>query len=123
MEKISRTKLIQNILNYVFNTYCDDEQIALFAKTYYDLEKKAMERKENKANAAISKPKVKTYKISQEVRDFLEPIVDAEYFKETHYKNSIYDLNPLYLAMEQLETKQYKKLIKRIKKSKKRNLI
>ena len=119
-KKLSKTKLIQTIIDYVFDRYCDDEQVALYANDYYELEKRAEERRARKNDIMISKCHDKChdkkYKISQEVRDWLEPLVDAEYFKITKYKKSLDDLNPMYSAMEQLETKQHKKLLKKIKK-------
>lgn len=104
---VSKRKLIESIINYVFKTYCDDEQIAIFAKDYYAIEKRAEERKSRK----ISKHQNKTYKITQQVRDFLEPLVDAEYFKHSEYK-CMPDAEVLYDAMEQLETRQHYKLLK-----------
>lgn len=106
---VSKRKLIESIIDYVFKTYCDDEQIAIFAKDYYAIEKRAEERKSIK----ISKCHNKTYKITQPVRDFLEPLIDAEYFKHNNYE---WAPNPevLYEAMEQLETKEYNKLSKKI---------
>ena len=106
---VSKRKLIESIINYVFKTYCDDEQIAIFAKDYYAIEKKAEERKLYK----IPKSQNKTYKITQQVRDFLEPLVDAEYFKHSEYKCML-DAEVLYDAMEQLETNQHYKLLKLI---------
>ncbi len=113
--KISKIKLIQSIIDYVFNTYCDDEQIALFAQDYYELEKRAEERKARKSDTMISKSYEKIFKITRPVRDFLEPLVDAEYFKNMNYIYNVIDNNALYLAMEQLETRQYDKLLKEIK--------
>ena len=113
-KKLSKTKLIATIINYVFNTYCDDEQVALYAKDYYELEKKAEELKKKKILKCHDKRQDKVYKITQSVRDFLEPLVDAEYFKTTHY-NHLYDESVLFDAMNQLETKQNKKLLKRMR--------
>lgn len=115
MEKrLSKTKLISTLIEYVFNTYCDDEQIALFAQDYYELEKRAEERRLRKNDIMISKCHDRIYKITQPVRDFLEPLVDAEYFKHTNF-GYIKEAVELYDAMEQLETRQHKKLLKAIK--------
>lgn len=115
-KKLSKSKLITTIIQYVFDKYCDDEQVALYASDYYELEKKAEERRTRKRELMAAKCQDKChdkkYKVSQEVRDWLEPLVDAEYFKDMNYKPSLEDLNPMYSAMEQLETKQYKKLLK-----------
>lgn len=116
-KRLSKTNLIANIINYVFNTYCDDEQVALYAQDYYELEKKAEERKKQKMSKCHDKRHDKIYKITQQVRDFLEPLVDAEYFKSTQY-NHLKDESILFDAMEQLETKQNKKLLKRIRNEK-----
>lgn len=113
-KKLGKTKLLATIIDYVFDKYCDDEQIALFAKDYYEIEKRAEERKALKKDIMISKCHDKIYKITQSVRDFLEPLVDAEYFKSTHYKH-LYDESVLHDAMDQLQTKQYKKLLNTIK--------
>jgi hypothetical protein len=124
MKKTSKTKLIKNIIDYVFNTYCDDETIAEFANTYYEFEKKAEERK-TKKNIMIEKSQYKCrgkiYKITQPVRDFLEPLVDAEYFKHSNFK-CIPDAVELYDAMEQLETRQHKKLLKQIEKKRRSDI-
>ena len=107
-KKISKKTLISNIIDYVFNTYCDDEQIAIFSQQYYEIEK----RLEGKRKLKSKDNNNKTYKITKEVRDFLEPLVDAEYFK-SKYTHNVEEV--LYYAMEQLQTKMHKKLINKIK--------
>lgn len=123
VKRLSKPKLITTILDYVFKTYCDDEQVALYIQDYYEIEKRAEERRKRKNDIKCQdKCHDKIYKITQPVRDFLEPLVDAEYFKETHYKHSKEDLNSMYSAMEQLETRQHKKLLKQIEARKKGGL-
>ena len=118
-KKLSKTKLITTIIQYVFDKYCDDEQVALYANDYYELEKKAEERRSRKKELMAAKCQDKChdkiYKITQPVRDFLEPLVDAEYFKHSKYE-FIPKAVELYDAMKQLETRQHRKLIKKIKK-------
>lgn len=114
-KKLSKTKLITTIIQYVFDKYCDDEQVALYANDYYELEKKAEERRSRKKELVAAKCHDKIYKITQPVRDFLEPLVDAEYFKHSKYE-FIPKAVELYDAMKQLETRQHRKLIKKIKK-------
>lgn len=106
-KKISRKQLINNIIDYVFNTYCDDEQIVIFSQQYYEIEKILQEKRKSKSKDNNNK----TYKITKEVRDFLEPLVDAEYFK-SKYTNNAEEV--LYNAMEQLQTKMHKELINTI---------
>ena len=117
MKKISKKHLLSNIIDYVFNTYCDDEQIAIFAQQYFEIEKRLEEKRKLKSDIMISKChdncNDKKYKITKEVRDFLEPLVDAEYFK-SRYTRNIEEV--LYDAMEQLETKMHKQLLKEIDK-------
>lgn len=110
--KISKKALLNNLIEYVFETYCDDEQIAIFSQQYYEIEKRLEEKRKLKNDIMISKChdkcNDKKYKITKEVRDFLEPLVDAEYFK-SRYTHNIEEV--IYDAMEQLQTKMLKKII------------
>ena len=51
-----------------------------------------------------------SYKLTEDVKDFLEPLVDAEYFK-LRYRTSTHE-PLLYKAMEQLKTQIFNQLIK-----------
>lgn len=110
--KISKSKIIQKIIDYVFKQYCDDEEIAILAQDYYAAEKRLAERRKKKSDTKISKCQDKFYKISQEVRDFLEPLVDAEYYKQDYVPNL--NAATLYQAMFELNTKVHQKLEKEI---------
>lgn len=95
--KISKKKITEKILNYVFNKYCDDEELAIYMQDYYKADKLLKNRKPREKNT------IKYYKITEDVRDFLEPLVDAEYFKAYNYS---YKIDGVLLdAMEQLHTK------------------
>ena len=114
-KKLSKTKLIKSIIDYVFEKFCDNEQVALFMQDYYELEKRAEEKKRLKKDVSKCQNKCHDiFKITKEVRNFLEPLVDCEYFKNINYK-PLFDPVPLYLAMEQLKTKQYLKLLEEMK--------
>lgn len=113
MKKISKSVLINSIIDYVFKTYCDDETIAGFAQDYYDIERRTKERLERKTDK--TKKLKPNYKITKEVRDFLEPLVDAEYHKLIHYTHCSDSEISLYDAMEQLNTRQQKILVKKLK--------
>lgn len=114
--KISKSKIIQKIIDYVFKQYCDDEEIAILAQDYYAAEKRLAEKRKKKGDTKISKCQDKChdkfYKISQEVRDFLEPLVDAEYYKQEYVPNL--NAATLYQAMFELNTKVHQKLEKEI---------
>lgn len=114
MKVKSKKSIINNIIDYVFNTYCDDETIALLMQDFYESEKKLAERRKRKTEKCHDICPDKTYKISQEVRDFLEPLVDAEYYKD-RYIPSI-DCAVIYLAMQQLDTRVHRKLVKKLMK-------
>lgn len=95
--KISKKKIVDKILNYVFNKFCDDEELAVYMQDYYEADKRLKNRKPKE------KSQVKYYKITEDVRDYLEPLVDAEYFKSYNYG---YRIDGVILdAMEQLKTK------------------
>ena len=97
--KVSKKKITEKILEYVFKKYSKDKEIKLLMEDYYTADKIAKEHKNNK----IIKNDTKYYKITQPVRDFLEPLVDAEYFKSYNYT---YEIDGVILdAMDQLKTK------------------
>ena len=97
--KMSKKKITEKILDYVFKKYSDDEEIAIYMKDYYIAEKLIMEKNKNKPK----KENIKYIKITENVRDFLEPLVDAEFFKAFNYG---YEVDGVLIeAMEQLKTK------------------
>lgn len=95
--KVSKKKIVEKILEYVFNRYCDDEQIAIYLQDYYEAEKQLKNKKPKE------KSNIKYYRITEDVRDFLEPLVDAEYFKAYNYSYRIDGV--LLESIEQLNTK------------------
>lgn len=105
--KVSKKKITEKILNYVFNKYCDDEELAIYMQDYYKAEKLSAERKNNKT----PKNTIKYYKITADVRDFLEPLVDAEYFKGYSYNHNLEPV--IYDAMQCLNTKCWNKRIRK----------
>lgn len=114
MKVKSKKSIINNIIEYVFKTYCDDEQVALFIQDYYEIERKAEERRKRKIQKCQDKCHDKIYKITQEVKDFLEPLVDAEYYKDHYIPRT--DCAVIYLAMQQLNTRVHRKLVKKLMK-------
>ena len=109
---LSKKVVMQKIIDYVFQQYCDDEEIAILAQHYYAAEKRIAERKKNKSDALTSqchnKCHDKFYKISKEVRDFIEPLVDAEYYKDKYIPNV--DAAIIYQAMYELNTRVHQQL-------------
>ena len=116
-EKVfSKKVVVQKIIDYVFQQYCDDEEIAILAQHYYAAEKRIAERKKKKSDTKASKSQDKChdkfYKISKEVRDFLEPLVDAEYYKDKYIPNV--DAAIIYQAMYELNTRVHQQLEEQI---------
>lgn len=106
----SKSQVVKSILELVFKKFCDDEEVALLIQEYYKAEKKLTERRKKKQeNKASTSSKKLTYKISQEVRDWLEPMVDAEYYKDLNYKPNL-DCYLIYEAMQQLNTRVHREL-------------
>lgn len=97
---MSKKKIVDKILDYVINKYCDDEEMAVMLKDYF----KAVEKLKNR-----KVPVKKTYyRITEDVREYLLPLVDAEYFKTITYKQNVNTV--LYDAMEQLNTKTWEEI-------------
>lgn len=108
---LSKKVVVQKIIDYVFKQYCDDEEIAILAQHYYAAEKRIAERKKKKSDLGIEKCQNKChdiYRISKEVRDFLEPLVDAEYYKDKYIPNV--DAAIIYQAMCELNTRVHQQL-------------
>lgn len=98
------------MLDYAFNKFCDDEEFAKMIEIYYEALKieaaKAEAKKEKAATTECETKPSKTYKLTEDVRNWLEPLVDAEYFKNANY-TQVYDMEIIYKAAEQLKTKGY----------------
>lgn len=110
---LSKKVVVQKIIDYVLKQYCDDEEIAILAQHYYAAEKRIAERKKKKSDLRIEKCQNKChdiYRISKEVRDFLEPLVDAEYYKDKYIPNV--DVAIIYKAMYELNTRVHQEIEK-----------
>ena len=100
---MSKKKIVDKILDYVINKYCDDEEMAVMLEDYF----KAVEKLKNR-KPLVKKVKKTYYKITEDVREYLLPLVDAEYFKTITYKQNVNTV--LYDAMEQLNTKTWEEI-------------
>ncbi len=105
MKSLGISKIKQQIIDIVLKKYCDDKELAEWIQAYQNAKEKQEKRKQRQ------KPvyKEKTCKITEDVRKYLEPLVDAEYFKLRYgdFNNSLM----IYKAMEQLKTHIYVQLI------------
>lgn len=100
---MSKRSLVNDILEYVFNTYRDeDNTIREFESNYIKIEKECEKRRKKRCN----KPAKEKYIVSKDVRNFLEPLVDAEYFKQDRYNACEVD-NVVIKAMKELDTDYY----------------
>ena len=103
---LSKSKVVDEIIDYVSTRYCDDTELSNLLKKYLSVKEKLNKQKTRKSTRIAN-----TYKISCEVRNFLEPLVDAEYFKLINYGGATKEI--LYITMEQLQTKLYQEIMRK----------
>lgn len=100
MATTSRKLLIKEIVDYISERYTNDEKIVELINKYNTLENRLSNRK--RENAEREK---KTFTITQDVRNYLCPLVDAEYFKILNYGLGINHLDITVKAMKQLDSR------------------
>ena len=102
---MTKKVLIREIVEYIDKSYKNDPRIVGFVKKFREIEAKSLK----KSKKITKKQKNKNYTVTKEARDWLAPLVDAEYFKYINYnfkKNIVID-DEMIKAMQCLETDVY----------------
>lgn len=108
----SKKLLIREIVDYIDKQYKNDPRIVELVTKYNSIEEKLARKRIQKTESVL---KQKTcYIIPKQVRDWLEPLVDAEYFKHINYHPNDDHADLMVLTMQKLETEVYKQLLQRI---------
>lgn len=105
---MTKKLLIREIVEYIDKSYKNDPRIVELVKKFKDFENKSKTK-------AKKKNKTKLYKISKKARDWLLPIVDAEYFKFLNYNFNEKLDEAMIEAMSCLDTEIYENLKNNIK--------
>ena len=116
-KKTGKKVLVQEIVDYIFNKYTEDERVKALVRRYTKIESVNSRRKAKKLDKFGSQlDKTLTYSVTLPARDVLEPLIDSEYFKTLNYKEPYPDhLDAIVLAMQQLDTRIFRQLKDKIK--------
>jgi hypothetical protein len=116
-KKTGKKVLVQEIVDYIFNKYTEDERVKALVRRYEKIEthnSRRRDRDKERLNTALDT--TPTYLVTKPARDVLEPLIDAEYFKVLNYRECPNDqLDAIVMGMSQLETRIYRELKEKIK--------
>ena len=109
----SKKLLIREIVDYINTQYKSDPRIVELVTKFNNIEDKLAKNRQNRKAIKYVNILPDKFILTKEARDWLVPLVDAEYFKYINYHPHDERVDTMIYAMQCLRTPIYESLLRK----------
>lgn len=109
----SKKLLIKEIVDYINTQYKSDPRIVELVTKFNNIEDKLAKNRQNRKASKYVNILPDKFILTKETRDWLVPLVDAEYFKYINYHPHDERVDTMIYAMQCLKTPVYEGLLRK----------